>query len=220
MPRARSGPPASWRPACSTGPAPSPAPRRCCRPRPFQANLRSAEAEWSRVTGQSDPDRWAESARAWEALGYPVPAGYARWRQAEALLAQGAPRSAAAEALTRARALADGFGARLLVAEVDALARRARIELAVPPGGGVPDDPAPEATTITDELGLTPREREVLTLVAEGRSNRQIADALFISAKTASVHVSNILAKLGVASRVEAAAVAHRLGLVAGPPGP
>jgi DNA-binding CsgD family transcriptional regulator/tetratricopeptide (TPR) repeat protein len=178
-----------------------------------QANLRSAEAEWSRVTGQSDPDRWAESARAWEALGYPVPAGYARWRQAEALLAQGAPRSAAAEALTRARALADGFGARLLVAEVDALARRARIELAVPPGGGVPDDPAPEATTITDELGLTPREREVLTLVAEGRSNRQIADALFISAKTASVHVSNILAKLGVANRGEAAAAAHRLRL-------
>ena len=60
----------------------------------------------------------------------------------------------------------------------------------------------------------------MLALVAEGRSNRQLADALFISAKTASVHVSNILAKLGVASRVEAAAVAHRLGLLAAPPGP
>ena len=69
-------------------------------------------------------------------------------------------------------------------------------------------------------LGLTPRELEVLALVAEGRSNRQVADALFISAKTASVHVSNILAKLGVASRVEAAAVAHRHGLLAGQPGP
>ena len=56
----------------------------------------------------------------------------------------------------------------------------------------------------------------MLALVAEGRSNRQIAEALFISAKTASVHVSNILAKLGVGSRVEAAAVAHRLGLLAG----
>jgi DNA-binding CsgD family transcriptional regulator len=77
----------------------------------------------------------------------------------------------------------------------------------------VADDPAPEATTVTDELRLTPREREVLALVAEGRSNRQIADALFISAKTASVHVSNILAKLGVANRGEAAAVAHRLRL-------
>jgi len=64
-----------------------------------------------------------------------------------------------------------------------------------------------------DELGLTPREREVLALVAEGRTNRQIADALFISDKTASVHVSNILAKLGVANRAEAAATVHRLGL-------
>ena len=62
-------------------------------------------------------------------------------------------------------------------------------------------------------LGLTARELEVLALVAEGRSNRQVAEALFISAKTASVHVSNIVAKLGVASRVEAAAVAHRYGL-------
>jgi DNA-binding CsgD family transcriptional regulator len=63
------------------------------------------------------------------------------------------------------------------------------------------------------QLGLTPREAEVLALVAAGHSNRQIAQALFISPKTAAVHVSNILAKLGVAGRVEAAAVAHRLGL-------
>jgi DNA-binding CsgD family transcriptional regulator len=63
-------------------------------------------------------------------------------------------------------------------------------------------------------FGLTDREREVLRLVAAGRSNGQIASALFISPKTASVHVSNILAKLGVGGRVEAAAVAHRLGLV------
>jgi DNA-binding CsgD family transcriptional regulator len=63
------------------------------------------------------------------------------------------------------------------------------------------------------QLGLTRREVEVLALVAVGRSNRQIAQALFISPKTAGVHVSNILAKLGVAGRVEAAAVAHRLGL-------
>jgi len=65
----------------------------------------------------------------------------------------------------------------------------------------------------TAQLGLTRRECEVLALVAAGRSNRQIAQALFISPKTASVHVSNILAKLGVAGRVEAAAVAHRFGL-------
>jgi DNA-binding NarL/FixJ family response regulator len=101
-------------------------------------------------------------------------------------------------------------------AEVRALAQRARLRL---------DPDAPPATTPptpTGQLGLTPREAEVLALVAAGRSNRQIAAALFISPKTASVHVSNILAKLGVATRVEAAAVAtrveaaavaHRLGL-------
>jgi DNA-binding CsgD family transcriptional regulator len=66
-------------------------------------------------------------------------------------------------------------------------------------------------------LGLTHREREVLFQVAAGRSNAQIAKVLFISPKTAGVHVSNILAKLGVASRVEAAAVAHRLGLTGTP---
>jgi DNA-binding NarL/FixJ family response regulator len=178
-----------------------------------KANLLSAEAEWSRAKGPSDPGRWANSAQAWEALGYPWPAGYARWREAEALLAQGAPRQAAGTALAKARRLAKGLGARLLTAEIDSLGRRARIELALPAGGGEPDEPAQEPATVTDELGLTPREREVLALVAEGRTNREIAEALFISDKTASVHVSNILAKLGVANRGQAAAVAHRLRL-------
>jgi len=76
------------------------------------------------------------------------------------------------------------------------------------------DAPETEAANAgIDAFGLTQREREVLQLVADGRSNPQIAEALFISRKTASVHVSNILGKLGVASRGEAAAVAHRLGL-------
>jgi DNA-binding NarL/FixJ family response regulator len=66
-----------------------------------------------------------------------------------------------------------------------------------------------------DPFGLTPREREVLALVADGRTNRQIAERLFISDSTAGVHVSNILGKLGVAGRGEAAAIAFRLGLVA-----
>jgi DNA-binding CsgD family transcriptional regulator len=178
-----------------------------------EANRGTAEAEWSRGTGPSDPERWADSGHAWEALGYPWQAGYARWRQAEALLAQGASRPDAAAALARARTLAGGLGARPLTAAIDALSRRARIELPVPAGEGAPDGPAQEPATVTDELGLTPREREVLALVADGRTNRQIAEALFISDKTASVHVSNILAKLGVANRGEAAAVAHRLRL-------
>jgi DNA-binding CsgD family transcriptional regulator len=178
-----------------------------------KANLLSAEAEWSRAIGPSDPGRWASSAQAWEALGYPWPAGYARWREAEALLAQGAPRQAAGTALAKARMLASGLGARLLTAEIDSLGRRARIGLALPAEGGAPDDPAQGPASATGELGLTPREREVLALVAEGRTNREIAEALFISDKTASVHVSNILAKLGVANRGQAAAVAHRLRL-------
>jgi len=175
-----------------------------------EANLLTAEAEWSRITGPSDPERWARGAAAWEALRCPWLAAYARWRQAEALLAQRAPRDAAA-ALHHAWTLASGHDARLLAAEIGALARRARIELALQPSGGAADTPAARVAAAPDPLGLTPREREVLALLADGRTNRQIAATLFISVKTAGVHVSNILAKLGVASRGEAAAVAHRL---------
>jgi DNA-binding CsgD family transcriptional regulator/tetratricopeptide (TPR) repeat protein len=177
------------------------------------ASLRTIEAEWSRAAGPSDPERWAAAAQAWRALGYPWQAGYARWRQAEALLGRGAPRAAAGVALAEARVLAGGLGARLLTAEIDGLARRARIEVAPAADGEAPDGPTPAPVPAGAELGLTARELEVLALVAEGRSNRQVADALFISVKTASVHVSNILAKLGVANRGEAAAVAHRLRL-------
>ena len=104
------------------------------------------------------------------------------------------------------------MGVALLTADIAALARRARIDLdapAAPAGTAEPDD-SPVA-----RLGLTPRELEVLLLVAEGRTNKAIGETLFMSEKTASVHVSRILAKLGVGGRVEAAAVAHRLGLAA-----
>jgi DNA-binding NarL/FixJ family response regulator len=93
------------------------------------------------------------------------------------------------------------------------VARWARVDLGTPTPGA-----APEAG-VTDEapvpFALTRRERQVLSLVAEGRTNRQIAEELFINEKTASVHVSNILSKLGVSNRAEAAAVAHRVGLAA-----
>ena len=74
--------------------------------------------------------------------------------------------------------------------------------------------------TGADELGLTRREVEVLRLVAHGLSNRQIANELYISSNTAGVHVSHILSKLNVSSRVLAAGVAHRAGLLDEPPGP
>jgi DNA-binding NarL/FixJ family response regulator len=112
--------------------------------------------------------------------------------------------------LWRAAAITGRLGARLLDGEVQALARRARLDLAPPTPGRGRDGGRP---TPAAQLGLTPREAEVLALVAAGRSNRQIAQALFISPKTVGVHVSNLLAKLGAADRVEAAAIAHRLGL-------
>jgi DNA-binding CsgD family transcriptional regulator len=112
--------------------------------------------------------------------------------------------------LGRAAEVTSGLGARLLGGEIQALGRRARLDLAPPTGATAQAAGAPPASA---QLGLTPREAEVLALVAAGRSNRQIAQALFISPKTVGVHVSNILAKLGVTGRVEAAAIAHRLGL-------
>jgi DNA-binding CsgD family transcriptional regulator len=140
---------------------------------------------------------WDEAAGAWEALGQPYATAAALLAGAEAALADG-DREAAAERLRRAAPLADRLRAGPLGGEIAALARRARISLA---GGPVESGP--------DRLGLTDREFEVLRLVAAGRSNREIAAELFISAKTASVHVSNILAKLGAANRAEAAARAH-----------
>jgi DNA-binding NarL/FixJ family response regulator len=104
------------------------------------------------------------------------------------------------------------MGAAPLLEELQALVRRARLR----PIEAEPS-PAQDTDAVPDELeqlGLTAREAEVLRLVADGLSNSQIAERLFISRKTASVHVSNILSKLGVSTRVEAAALAHRRGLV------
>jgi DNA-binding CsgD family transcriptional regulator/tetratricopeptide (TPR) repeat protein len=165
-------------------------------------------AERTRQAGPPDPAAWAAAAAAWERLGQPYRAAYAGFRQAEALLAGAGDRDTAAEVLRRAAAITGRLGARLLDAEVQALARRARLDLA-----GHAATMAPGAPPAAAQLGLTRREAEVLALVAAGRSNSQIAQALFISPKTASVHVSSILAKLDVHTRVEAAAIAHRLGL-------
>jgi DNA-binding NarL/FixJ family response regulator len=158
------------------------------------------------------PERWAAAAASWEALAQPYPAAYARRRQAEALLIGQGSRAKATTALRSAYQTAERLGAAPLRREVEGLARRARIDLTEPAAAeAAPARPA-------DPYGLTPREREVLALLADGRTNPEIAQALFISARTAGIHVSNILAKLGVASRGEAAAVAHRGGLVAHQP--
>jgi len=170
----------------------------------------TARAEQTRLRGRPDPAAWAAAVATWERLGHPYRVAYAGFRHAEALLAAGGDRDTAAVVLRRAAEITGRLGARPLDGEIQALARRARLGLTPPAGATAQVAGAP---TPAEQLGLTPREVEVLGLVAAGRSNRQIAQALFISPKTVGVHVSNILAKLGVAGRVEAAAVAHRLGL-------
>ncbi|MGW0969828.1 helix-turn-helix transcriptional regulator [Streptomyces sp. NPDC002516] len=175
-----------------------------------------AHAEWlraelRRADGAGGPEQWSAVVEAVEPLERPYDLARVRLRLAEALLLAGADddgRARAAELLRLAGAAAGHLGARPLAEAVALLAQRARLTLDHAPARSrtAPADPAAA-------FGLTSRERDVLRLVAAGRSNRQIAGELFISPKTASVHVSNILAKLDVSGRGEAAALAHRLRL-------
>jgi DNA-binding CsgD family transcriptional regulator len=163
--------------------------------------LRVAEAERSRLHDLPDPAPWRAVVAGWAGLGRPYEAGYAQWRLAEALAAARGERDELERVLGAAHAAATRVGADHLAAAVERLARRARVAL---PGTTTGEGAFPD---------LTRREREVLELVADGRTNRQIAATLFISEKTASHHVSNILGKLGAANRGEAAALAHRAGV-------
>jgi DNA-binding CsgD family transcriptional regulator len=179
---------------------------------PFRSYPALVAAEQARAAGTDGPDPWLAAVAAWEHADEPYPLAYALLRLAEAHSAAG-DLPAATRAVREAHGLAERTGAGPLAAEAAALARRARLSLE--PGSG-PAEPAGDLAP-ADELarfGLTDREREVLHLVAAGRSNPEIARALFISAKTASVHVSNILAKLGAATRTEAAVKAHELGVL------
>jgi DNA-binding NarL/FixJ family response regulator len=158
-----------------------------------------AEAEWTRLKGRSDPARWQAAVDAF-ADGNVYAEARCRWRLAEALAGDG-DKDGATAAARAAHATATRLGAAPLQSALLALARRGRLDLGVA---------LPKDRTLA---GLTPRELDVLRLLVEGRSNRQIAEQLFISNKTASVHVTNLLSKLGVHSRLEAAALARRLGL-------
>ena len=169
------------------------------------AHAQAARSEAARAAGADTEAMWTAVAGAWAAVGARYPAAYASWRGAEAAL-RGSGARAGADALRAAHEQATALGAELLRSELEALARRARVPLGVAPGeGGEPD---PSSLTA---LGLTAREAEVLELVGEGLTNRQIAERLFISPKTAGLHVSNILGKLRVANRTQAAEVAHRV---------
>jgi DNA-binding CsgD family transcriptional regulator/tetratricopeptide (TPR) repeat protein len=165
-----------------------------------------AEAEYQRARGAARPELWSDAADTWERLERPPLAAYCRWRQAEALLAAGASRAEASGPLRQAHAVTARIGAKPLAGQLELLAQRARLELTSPDAGSPDGTPGLEAV-----LGLTPREAEVLALLARGYTNREIAAALVISVRTAGVHVSHILRKLGAPNRLEAAAIAHRL---------
>jgi DNA-binding NarL/FixJ family response regulator len=164
------------------------------------------EAELSRAGGLPDFDAWAATADAWTALRRPHRIAYARWRQAEALLAAG-HRSPAHACLREAARAADNHIP--LLREIHSLARLARLDV-------MDKHSRPDAAEKSSQVpyGLTARETAVLDLMAVGLTNTQIGARLFISNKTASVHVTHILSKLGVKNRTQAAALAQRAGLL------
>jgi ATP/maltotriose-dependent transcriptional regulator MalT len=167
------------------------------------AHRAAAAAERSRLDREEDPEPWAAAAGAWDALAEPYPAAYARLRGAEALLVSGGGRREAATLLGAAHATAMALDAGPLAAEAESLARRARIAL--------DRDRKPPFSPAEEPL-LTDRETEVLALLADGLTNREIAGRLFISEKTVGTHVGHIFDKLGVHNRVAAAALARAPG--------
>jgi DNA-binding CsgD family transcriptional regulator len=191
-----------------------------------RAWVATSVAETSRIDGQTDLESWARAVAAWDAVPDPAEAAYARYRNAEAELRRTGIKADVATELEAAWRSTVRLGAMPLRAEIEVLAKRARIKLGV--GGAVDgDQEGSEAAAASEALlatgaggrsasphGLSAREIEVLRLVAAGRSNGEIADRLFITRKTAGVHVTHILDKLGVSNRVEAAMAAARLGLV------
>jgi DNA-binding NarL/FixJ family response regulator len=169
--------------------------------------LARCEAEYARLTGANSPAAWERVLKEF-GPGYVYESARTRWRLAEAL-AEAGRRDEAADVWRAARATATALRAAPLGAALDDLARRARLNAGHGPHGNGTRDGAAGTSRLG---GLTEREREVLGLLARGLSNREIGAELFITPKTASVHVSNILAKLGASSRTEAAAIAYREG--------
>jgi DNA-binding CsgD family transcriptional regulator/tetratricopeptide (TPR) repeat protein len=175
--------------------------------------------ELARARGEDDPTPWREAAAAFDAIPMPLYAAYARLRLAETELRAHGLRAEVAGDLRAAYAAAIAAGAKPLGAWIAALAGRARIPLE----SGEAGEAAPAAVLAADggqdpyaaasALGLSAREIEVLELVTAGMTNGEIAERLFITRKTAAVHVTHILDKLGVANRVSAAMIGARVGL-------
>jgi DNA-binding CsgD family transcriptional regulator len=178
---------------------------------PYVAIIPAARATWdaerSRAAGSSNAELWSGAADQWEALDYRHRAAYARWRQAEALLATPHGRGTAATVLSTAAGLAVEHVP--LTAAIQNLARSARIDLDAGAEPAQPDEPS-----VARAFGLTDRELDVLRLLGQGKTNPEIAAALFISPRTAGVHVTHILRKLDATTRVQAATIADRAGLL------
>jgi DNA-binding CsgD family transcriptional regulator len=185
-----------------------------CRESPPTASsvlyLAFCDGEQARLDERPGIDEWTAAVDTADRLGARYHGAYARYRTGQAILRARGPRANARDSLSRALATADELGAEPLAGWVRDAARSARVSL---PASESRRDADPVRARYAD-FHLTPREIEVLELVVAGRSNREIASGLFISERTAAVHVSRILSKLGVKSRAEAIALAHSGGLV------
>lgn len=187
------------------------------RPDVFDLWMTQARIELAEHRTEPVSHRWGELAGGWRRVRRPMPAAQAEFRSANALLISTggrttADRDRAAQMLATAHATATELGAVPLLADIADLARRARIDL----DDGTAEAHAAAPTEAPNELpfGLTRREAEVLALVTDGHSNSEIGARLFVNTKTASVHVSNIMRKLGASNRIEAAAIARRHGFL------
>jgi DNA-binding CsgD family transcriptional regulator/tetratricopeptide (TPR) repeat protein len=185
------------------------------------AYLLLCEAEAARASMMQSVNPWTAVVAEWQLLECPYPAAYAQWRQAEELFGSRA-RAQGTRALAAALQTAATLGCVPLENSLRTLARHAGVSLDALAGR-----PTELSTAAADRprasaqlpAPLTPRERDVLMMLTLGYSNQQIARRLFITESTVSVHVSHIIAKLGVSNRVQAAAAAHRLNLLPAEPG-
>ena len=179
------------------------------------AYLLLCEAEAARASMTQSADPWTKVAAEWQLLECPYPAAYAQWRQAEELFGSRA-RAQGTRALAAALQTATTLGCVPLENSLRTLARHAGVSsdaLAGSPAEVSAPAAAQPPTSALLPVPLTPRERDVLMMLTRGYSNQQIARRLFITESTVSVHVSHIIAKLGVSNRLQAAAAAQRLNL-------
>ncbi len=159
------------------------------------------EAERSWVLSEPNVALWEQADNAWASCGHPYPSAYAKLQMAEVMFAERTRNRVAGTALNDAHQTVCKLDAGPLREAIEELAMRARVTLSATEY--VSGDSAPETALSV----LTGRELEVLSHAAQGLSNREIGERLYISSRTVGVHISNVLSKLGVRSRVEAAAV-------------